>query len=92
MIRVVVVYESEPDAERYAHHAELCREIPAAAFRHGQVLRTLHGQPELAYYAEFDFTDLQAFEAVSKSEAFRAVGQDAAEMDIPHSVYLVEVA
>ena len=91
MIRVFVVYESEPGADRYAQHVELCRRISGATFRHGKVLRTLHGAPEWKYYAEFEFPGMDEFQAVAKSDEFRATGEDAAEMDIPHSVYLVEL-
>ena len=91
MIRVMAVYESQPDAGRYEQHAELCRRVDGSTFRHGRVLRTIHGAPELQYYAESEFPDLNAFKAVADSEEFRATGKDAAEMALPHSVYLVAV-
>ncbi len=91
MIRVFVVYEAEPAPDRYEAHAELCRRVPGATFRHGRVLRTLHGAPELHYYAEFEFPNQEAFSAVSGSDEFRATGKDAAEMGVPHSVYLADV-
>ena len=91
MIRVFAVYESQPDPERYEQHAELCRKVPGSTFRHGRVLRTLHGAPELHYYAEFEFPDMETFKWASGSDEFRATGKDAAEMGIPHSVYLTEV-
>ena len=50
MIRVIAVYRAEPDAARYEQHAELCRRVPGSTFRHGKVLRTLSGEPELHYY------------------------------------------
>ena len=90
MIRVFVVYQAAPDAERYEQHVELCRQVPGATFRHGQVLRTLFGE-ELHHYAEFEFPDMDSFKAVSDSAEFRATGADAAEMGYPHSVYLTEV-
>jgi hypothetical protein len=89
VIRVFVVYEEEPAAERYAEHVELCERI-GATFRHGKVLRTLFG-PELRYYAEFEFPDLESFQAVSSTEEFKTVGADAADMGCPHDVYLAEV-
>ena len=46
--------------------------------RHGRVLRTIHGEPELHYYAEFEFPDMDAFKAVADSPEFRATGKDAA--------------
>lgn len=91
MIRVFVVYEEEPEAARYEEHAGLCRQVPGVTFRHGKVLRTLHGQPELHHYAEFEFPDMDAFKAVADAPEFRATGKDAAEMGYPHSVYLAEV-
>ncbi len=91
MVRVFVVYESAPDPERYERHAELCRRVPGATYRHGRVLRTLHGAPELHYYAEFEFPDMDSFKAVADVEEFRATGKDAAEMGVPHSVYLASV-
>jgi hypothetical protein len=91
VIRVFVVYESQPDPMRYEQHVELCRRVPGATFRHGRVLRTIHGGPELHYYAEFEFPDLDAFKAVADSEEFRATGTDAAELGVSHSVYLAAV-
>ena len=91
MIRVVAVYHEQPDPGRYAEHVEYCLKIPGAAFRHGRVLRTLHGEPELHYYAEFEFPDMDAFKAAADSDEFKATGKDAAEMGVPHSVYLASV-
>ena len=90
MIRVFVVYQEAPGAERYAQHVELCRRVPGATFRHGKVVRTLHG-PQLHYYAEFEFPDMDAFQTVAGSDEFRATGKDAAEMGYAHSVYLAEI-
>ena len=87
----MVVYRERPDADRYEQHVELCRCVPGSTFRHGRVLRTLHGEPELRHYAEFEFPDLDAFQAVADSDELRATGADAAEMGVPHSVYLVDV-
>jgi hypothetical protein len=90
VIRVFVLYDSVPDPERYARHVELCNRVPAQAFRHGQVTRTLFGQP-VAYYAEFEFADQDSFRAASASDEFKATGADAAEMGIPHAVHVAEV-
>ncbi len=91
MIRVMVVYREQPDADRYQQHEALCRRVAGSTFRHGRVLRTIHGEPELRYYAEFEFPDMDAFQAVADSEELRATGADAAELGVPHSVYLVSV-
>jgi len=87
----MVVYRELPDADRYEQHVALCRRVAGSTFRHGRVLRTIHGEPELQYYAEFEFPDLEAFQAVADSEELRVTGTDAAEMGVPHSVYLVSV-
>jgi hypothetical protein len=91
VIRVMAIYTGQPDADRYEQHAQLCRQVPGSTFRHGRVLRTIHGEPELQYYAEFEFPDMDSFKAVADSEDFRATGKDAAEMGVPHSVYLLAV-
>jgi hypothetical protein len=91
VVRVFVVYEGEVDPGRYERHAELCRKVPGATFRHGFVTRTLFGDP-LRYYAEFEFPDAGTFAEASRSAEFRATGADAAEMGVPHSVYVTELA
>src|SRR3954447_4674518 len=37
MVRAIVLYDQEPDAGRYEQHAELCRNVPGATFRHGRI-------------------------------------------------------
>jgi hypothetical protein len=90
VIRVIATYSQPVDDERYAQHVQLCRQVPGSTFRHGKVLRTLFGD-QLDYYAEFEFPDMDAFKAIADSDVFRATGKDAAEMGVPHSVYLVSV-
>jgi hypothetical protein len=90
MLRVFVLYESTPDPERYEQHAELCRKVPNATFRHGTVKRTLLGD-ELGYYAEFEFADSDTFKAAMATDEFTALGVDAAEMGIPYSVHVADV-
>ena len=51
MVRAFVLYESEPDPERYEQHAELCRRVPGSTFRHGKVFGAPMGEPAYAYYA-----------------------------------------
>jgi hypothetical protein len=73
-------------AARRALPARSRLDVPARA-------RAAHDprEPELQYYAEFKFPDLDSFKAVADSEDFRATGKDAAEMGVAHSVYLVAV-
>jgi EthD domain len=88
MIKVFVLYEQEP--ERYEQHAELCRRVEGGTFRHGKVFGSPTGQ-RYAYYAEWDFPDLDAFKAATRTEEFAATGKDAADMGIPFHVHFVEV-
>ena len=45
MYRVAVFYESEPDADSYAEHAEVCAQVPNGVFRHGKVTGAPMGEP-----------------------------------------------
>jgi hypothetical protein len=92
MVRVFVVYEQEPDPERFERHAELCRRVPGGTFRHGRVFGAPMGEPRFRYYAEWEFRDLDSFKAAARTEEFAATGKDAAEMGIPFHVHFAEVA
>jgi hypothetical protein len=89
-VRVFVLYEQEPEAARYEQHVELCRRVEGGTFRHGRVLGSPTGQ-RYAYYAEWEFADLEAFEAASRTEEFAATGKDAAAMGTPFHVHFAEV-
>ncbi len=83
MIRVVVLYDEAPDAEGYAEHAELCGQVPGGTFRHGPVFGAPMGHAAHAYYAEWEFSDREAFEAATSSEEFMATGRDARDRGLP---------
>ncbi len=92
MYRVIVLYEQEPDADAYAEHAELCRQVPNAVFRHGKVFGSPMGDASHAYYAEWEFADESAFKAATRSDEFMATGKDAYERSFPTpSVLFAEV-
>ena len=91
MIRAFIVYEAEPDAARYEQHAELCRRVPGATFRHGRVFGAPTGAPRLRYYAEWEFSDMDAFRAASRTPEFAATGKDAMAMGVPFEVHFAEV-
>jgi EthD domain len=90
MVKVFVLYEAEPDAARYEQHAELCRRVQGGTFRHGHVFGAPTGQ-KFAYYAEWDFPDMDAFKAAARTEEFAATGKDAADMEIPFHVHFATV-
>lgn len=92
MIRVFVVYEAEPDRERFEQHAELCRRVPGGAFRHGRVFGAPMGEPRFRYYAEWEFADLDAFKSAARTDEFMATGKDAMAMGVPFHVHFADVS
>jgi hypothetical protein len=91
VIRVFVVYEREPDQARYEQHAELCRMVPGGTFRHGRVFGAPMGEPRYKYYGEWEFPDMEAFRAASRTAEFANTGTDAMEMGIPMAVQFAEI-
>ena len=91
MVKVFVVYEQEPESERFERHAELCRRVPGGVFRHGRVFGSPLGEPAFRYYAEWDFPDMEAFQTAARSPEFMATGKDAQEMRLPLQVHFAEV-
>ena len=91
MIRVFVVYDAEPDADRYEQHAELCRRVPGATFRHGKVFGSPVGEPRFHYYAEWEFADTDAFKAAARTPEFMETGKDAMAMGVPFQVHFADV-
>jgi hypothetical protein len=83
MFRVIVLYDQEPDADAYTEHAELCKQVPAAVFRHGKVFGAPMGDAKHAYYAEWEFADEDAFKAATRSDEFMASGKDAYKRGFP---------
>ena len=92
MIRAIIQYESEPDPDRYAQHiAEFVTPIEYDAFRHGKVFGSPFGEPAFRYVAEFEWDDMESFQAAVKSEAFAASGKDAMSMGIPLTVHFASI-
>jgi hypothetical protein len=92
MVRAVILYEREPDPERYARHVEeFGAKVACDAFRYGRAFGAPFGEPAFAYYAEFEWADRDAFKAAVRSEEFSASGKDAMEMGIPFTVTFTDV-
>ena len=89
MVRAVVLYEEAPDEARYAEHVALWRQVPGATFRHGRVFGAPMGEPAHAYYAEFEWPDMDAFKAGVRSDEFMATGKDAMALGKRFSVEFV---
>ena len=92
MVRVVIVYEQEPEAERYEQHAELCRRVEGSTFRHGPVFGSPAGAPQHAYYAEWEFADMDAFKAAARTPEFAETGKDAMALGVPFHVSFADIA
>jgi uncharacterized protein (TIGR02118 family) len=92
VIRVFVLYSEPPEPERYEQHAELCRQVPGARFRHGAVFGAPMGEPAYAYYGEWEFPDRETFETAARSDEFRATGKDAMEMGGRFQVLFADVS
>jgi hypothetical protein len=93
MVRAFVLFEGEaPSADRYEqHNRDFSYKVPGATFRHGGVFGAAFGEPKYKYYAEFEWADMDAFKAATRSEEVAAAGKDAMEMGIPFQVYFVEL-
>jgi hypothetical protein len=92
MVRAIVLYESEPDPERYRAHVDQFTEpVQCDAFRHGKIFGSPFGDPKFRYYAEFEWSDMESFKAAANSEEFAAAGKDAADMGIPFTVLFATV-
>ena len=92
MVRAFVVYEGEVDEARYEQHAELCRKVEGAVFRHGPVFGTPMGEPRFKHYAEWEFPDMEAFKAAARTPEFMDTGRDAMEMGVPMVVSFAEIS
>jgi hypothetical protein len=88
-----MLYDEEPEADRYERHAELCCAVPGAvAFRHGRVFASPFGEPPYRYYAEWEFADMDAFKAAARTPEFAATGKDAMEMGGSFKVLFADIA
>ena len=93
MYRVMVLYDDVPDADSYAEHVEVCKQVPGGVFRYGPVTGSPMGEPKHAFYAEWDFPDKAAFEAAGRSAEFVATGKDAHKRGLPqHFVEFLELS
>jgi hypothetical protein len=91
VIRVFVVYEGEPDPERYERHADLCRAVPGGSFRHGKVFGAPTGESKFGYYAEWEFSDRDTFKEAVRSPEMAATGKDGMEMGVRFQVHFAEI-
>jgi hypothetical protein len=91
MVKAIILYDDEPDPDRYAEHASLCERVPGGTFRHGRVFGAPTGEPKYRYYAEWEFPDMDAFKAAARGDEFMATGKDAMEMGGRFTVMFADV-
>jgi hypothetical protein len=91
MVKAIILYDDEPDPDRYAEHVTLCERVPGSTFRHGQVFGAPTGEPKYRYYAEWEFPDMDSFKAAARSDEFMATGKDAMEMGSRFTVMFADV-
>jgi hypothetical protein len=92
MVKAFILFEGAPDPDRYELHVrDFSLDIPGATFRHGPVFGSPFGDPKYKYCAEFEWSDMDAFKAGTRSEQFAAAGKDAMEMGIPFEVLFAEI-
>jgi hypothetical protein len=92
VVRVFVLYEREPDGERYEQHAELCRRVEGGRYRHGKVFGSPGGEQRYHYYAEWEFPDMDAFKSAARTPEFTETGVDAVKLGIPFVVHFAEIS
>jgi hypothetical protein len=93
VVRAIVQYEAEPEADRYQQHIdEYVRKVSCSAFRHARIFGSPFGEPKFRYYAEFEWDDMDSFKEAANSTEFSASAEDAMAMGIPFQVHFAEVA
>ena len=92
MIRAFVVFEGEPESERYQQHVdEFASKVPCKAFRQGRIFGSPFGEPAFRHYAEFEWDDMESFKAAANGPEFAAAGEDAMAMGVPFKVMFASI-
>jgi len=92
MVRAFVLFEGEPDPERYQQHIdEFGSKVPCSALRHGKIFGSPFGEPKFRHYAEFEWDDMESFKAAVNGPEFAASGKDAMEMGVPFNVHFASL-
>jgi hypothetical protein len=92
VVRAIILYESEPDPDRYRQHVDdFALKVECRAFRHGKAFGAPFGEPAFRYYAEFEWDDMDSFKAAAGAGEFAASGTDAMAMGVPFTVTFASV-
>lgn len=93
MIRAFVLFDEAPEPSRYQQHLEeFGSKVECEAFRQGRIFGSPFGEPKFHHYAEFEWADMESFQAAADSPELAAAGQDAMAMGIPFTVHFAEIA
>ena len=93
MIRALVLFDEAPEPDRYRQHIDdFASKVEYGALRQGRIFGSPFGEPKFHHYAEFEWADMEAFQAAANSPEFAAAGQDAMAMGIPFTVHFAEIA
>jgi len=92
MVRAVILFEGEPEADRYRQHIDtFATKVSCKAIRHGRIFGSPFGEPKFRHYAEFEWEDMESFKSGANSPEFAAAGEDAMTMGIPFTVHFAEL-
>jgi hypothetical protein len=92
VIRAVILFEAEPEPERYRQHIDhFAKKVPCRAIRHGRIFGSPFGEPKFRHYAEFEWEDMESFKAATSGPEFPASGEDAMAMGVPFTVHFAEI-
>ena len=93
MVRVDVLYEREPEPERYARHLEeFARKVECQAFRHGKAFGSPSASPPSRTTPSSSGPTWTRSRPPRAPTEFAASGKDAMEMGIPFTVTFVELS
>jgi hypothetical protein len=92
VVRAVILFEGEPEPERYRQHIdEFALKVPCRVVRHGRIFGSPFGEPKFRHYAEFEWDDMESFKVGANSPEFAASGEDAMAMGVAFTVHFAEI-
>jgi len=92
VIRALILFEAEPDPERYQQHLdEFASKVPCKALRHGRIFGSPFGEAAYKHYGEFEWDDMESFKSAANGPEFAAAGEDAMAMRIPFKVLFASI-
>src|SRR5207248_10941672 len=78
-----------PSAARNRHFRAFPTRRSSDLMRHGRVFGSPTGKPDLAYYFEYEFADMDAFRRAG--DGLQKAAEDAQQMGVEFRVYFAEI-